>query len=178
MPQYVTAVHGDRRRYLVKALREVGRRITRMVPGVGDRLLNVVPEGEESSIASIVGYLRDAEREDQRALEAMLRVDGSPIAARRAEERLNPGPGATRGGEGVADLLWDFATLREETLWILESAGGRWNNVGIHPFRGEVDVLTWVQEMSERDLDAMWRIQHIRDLLRLSDDGAARQPDR
>lgn len=169
MPQYLTAVHGDRRRYLVKALREVGHRITRLVPSVDEDLLGVVPEGEESSIAGIVGYLRDAEREDQRALEAMLRVDGSAIAARHAEERRsNP-----HGADDVAELLWDFATLREETLWILESAGGRWHNVGVHPFRGEVDVLTWVQEMSERDLDAMWRIQHIRDLVRASDDRSA-----
>lgn len=173
MPQYLTAVHGDRRRYLVKALREVGHRVTRMVPSVDEHLLSIVPEGEESSIAGIVRYLRDAEREDQRALEAMLRVDGSAIAARRAEEhRGNP-----RGAEDVAELLWDFATLREETLWILESAGGRWHNVGIHPFRGEVDVLTWVQEMSERDLDAMWRIQHIRDLVRSSDDWPAEPSD-
>lgn len=162
MPQYLTAVHGDRRRYLVKALREVGHRITRMVSGVDDQLLDVVPEGEESSIAGIVGYLRDAEREDQRALEAMLRIDGSTIAPRRAEEER----GVPHTGEDVAELLWDFATLREETLWILESAGGRWRNVGVHPFRGEVEVLTWVQEMSERDLDAMWRIQRIRDLVR------------
>lgn len=161
MPQYLTAVHGDRRRYLVKALREVGHRITRLVPNVAEHLLGVVPEGEESSIAGIVGYLRDAEREDQQALEAMLRVDGSTIAPRRAEERRE----SPHTAEDVAELLWDFATLREETLWILESAGGRWRNVGIHPFLGEVEVLTWVQEMSERDLDAMWRIQHIRDLI-------------
>jgi len=166
MPQYLTAVHGDRRRYLVKALREVGRRITRLVSGVDDRLLDVVPEGEEMSIAQVAGYLRDAEREDQRALEAMLRVDGSPIEPRRAEQ----GPDEPYTADDVAELLWDFATLREETLWILESAGARWRNVGIHPYRGEVEVLTWVQEMTERDLDAMWRIQRIRDLTREPDE--------
>ena len=162
MPQYLTAVHGDRRRYLVKALREVGRRITRLVSDVDEDLLEAVAGGEDLSIAGIIGYLRDAEREDQQALEAMLRVDGSTIATRRAEQ----GPEAPYTADDVAELLWDFATLREETLWILESAGGRWRNVGIHPFRGEVEVLTWVQEMSERDLDAMWRIQRIRDLIR------------
>lgn len=167
MPQYVTAVHGDRRRYLVKALREVGRRITRLVSGVDEHLLDVVADGEERSIAQIVGDLRDAEREDQRALEAMLRIDGSNILARSSERAIE----APRyEADDVAELLWDFATLREETLWILESAGGRWRNVGIHPFRGEVEVLTWVQEMSERDLDAMWRIQRIRDLTREPDE--------
>lgn len=167
MPQYITAVHGDRRRYLVKALREVGRRISRLAAGMDEDLLDVVPDGEESSIAQIVGALRDAEREDQLALEAMLRIDGSSIAARRTERAMEE---ERYTADDVAEVLWDFATLREETLWILKSAGGRWRNVGIHPFRGEVEVLTWVQEMSERDLDAMWRMQRIRDLTRHPDD--------
>ena len=167
MPQYLTAVHGDRRRYLVKALREVGRRITRLVGGMDEGLFDVVPEGEEMSIIQIVGALRDAEREDQQALEAMLRIDGSTIPARRSERGLEE---EHYDADEAAELLWDFATLREETLWILESAGGRWQNVGVHPFRGEVEVLTWVQEMSERDLGAMWRIQRIRDLSRLPDE--------
>lgn len=166
MPQYINAVHGDRRRYLMKALREVGHRISRLVAGADERVLCFVPEGEEYSIAAIIGYLRDAEREDQQALEAMLRVDGSAIAARRADQTPQP----AHDIDDVADLLWDFVTLREETLWILESAGGRWRNVGIHPFRGEVEVLTWVQEMTDRDLEAMWRIQRIRDLTRLPDE--------
>ncbi len=166
MPQYSTAVHGDRRRYLVKALREVSHRISRLVSGADERVFFALPEDEELSIAGIVCYLRDAEREDQSALEAMLRVDGSAIAARRAGQE----PARVRDMDDVAELLYDFVTLREETLWILESAGGRWRNVGIHPFLGEVEVLTWVQEMSDRDLDAMWRIQRIRDLTRSPDE--------
>ncbi|MEI7926617.1 MAG: hypothetical protein WCI61_10585, partial [Chloroflexota bacterium] len=61
--------------------------------------------------------------------------------------------------------LWDFATLRDETVWLLESAGTAWNHVGIHPYRGEVPVLQFVAEMNERDLDAMWRIQRAHDAL-------------
>jgi hypothetical protein len=167
MPQYLTAVHGDRRRYLVKALREVGRRISRLAAGMDEDLLDLVPEGEELSVAQIIGALRDAEREDQQALEAMLRIDGAPIPARRSERGLDE---ERYSADDMAELLWDFATLREETLWILESAGGRWRNVGVHPFRGEVEVLTWVQEMTERDLDAMWRMQRIRDLTRQPDE--------
>jgi len=170
MPQYPTPVQGDRRRYLIKALREVGHRISRLVSGADEHVLFVVPEGEESSIAGIVRYLRDAEREDQHAIEIMLRVDGSAIAPRRAGQQTQPDGDPDDDVEDVADLLWDFVTLREETLWNLESAGGRWRNVGIHPFRGEVEVLTWVQEMTDRDLEAMWRIQRIRDLSRPPDE--------
>jgi hypothetical protein len=163
MPTYHPAQYGDRRRYLVKALREIGHRITRLVAGVDDWMLTQPVEGDEWCIAEIVGYLRDAEREDLGALEAMLRIDGARIDERRAMH--GPAEGRYRTAE-VADLLWDFATLREETVWLLQSGGTAWNHVGLHPFRGEVSVQQWVQEMNERDLDAMWRIQRARDLLR------------
>ena len=162
MPQYVVAQYGDRRRYLVKALREIGHRITRLASRMDDDDLARVAPGEEWSVTEIVGYLRDSEREDLAALEAMLRVDGSRIADRRAIRHVDDG--AYRKAD-PADLLWDFATLRDETVWLLESAGTSWNHVGIHPYRGEVPVLQFVAEMNERDLDAMWRIQRAHDAL-------------
>lgn len=163
MPQYRVASYGDRRRYLVKALREIAHRTARLVQGMDDGLLDAVPDGEEWSIAQIVGYLRDAEREDLAAIEAMTRIDGSRIEERRAMH----GPAERRyRAHDVGELLWDFLTLREETVWQLQSAGNSWRHVGIHPFRGEVELTQWVHEMNERDLDAMWRIQRTRDLLR------------
>lgn len=162
MPQYVVAQYGDRRRYLVKALREIGHRITRLASRMDDGDLARVAPGEEWSVTEIIGYLRDSEREDLAALEAMLRVDGSSIGDRRAMRFVDDG--AYRNAD-PADLLWDFATLRDETVWLLESAGTAWNHVGIHPYRGEVSVLEYVQEINERDLDAMWRIQRAHDAL-------------
>lgn len=162
MPQYVVAQYGDRRRYLVKALREIGHRITRLASRMDDRDLDRVAPDEDWSVTEIIGFLRDSEREDLGALEAMLRVDGSRIGERRAMAQVEDG--AYRRAD-PADLLWDFATLRDETVWLLESAGAAWNHVGIHPFRGEVTVMQWVQEMNERDLDAMWRIQRAHDAL-------------
>ena len=162
MPQYVVAQYGDRRRYLVKALREIGHRITRLASRMNDRDLNRIAPHEDWSITEILGYLRDSEREDLASLETMLRVDGSRVGERRA--MANVDDGAYRDGD-AADLLWDFATLRDETVWLLESAGTAWNHVGIHPFRGEVTVIQWVQEMNERDLDAMWRIQRAHDAM-------------
>ncbi len=164
MPQqYVAAHYGDHRRYLVKALREIGHRITRLASRMDDRELGRLAPGEDWTVTEIIAFLRDSEREDLAALEAMLRVDGSRIADRHAMDLVDDG--AYRDAD-AADLLWDFATLREETTWLLESAGTAWNHVGIHPFRGELPVLQFVQEMNERDLDAMWRIQRIHDALR------------
>ena len=164
MPQYLAAQYGDRRRYLVKALREIGHRITRLASNLDDEALRTVIPGEEWTVTEIVGFLRDSEREDLQALEAVLRVDGSPFPERRAVHAV--ADGEYRGAD-VTDLLWDFATLRDETVWLLQSAGSGWNYVGVHPFRGEVSVQQWVQEMNERDLDAMWRIQRISDALQV-----------
>jgi len=165
MPQYLAATYGDRRRYLVKALREIGHRITRIASNMDDDALHTLAPHEEWTATEIIGFLRDSEREDLRALEAMLRVDGSSIAERRAVAAA--ADGEYRRAD-VTELLWDFATLRDETVWLLQSAGSAWNYVGMHPFRGEVSVAEWVQEMNERDLDAMWRIQKIQDALRPS----------
>ncbi len=163
MAVYTPARYGDRRRYLVKALREIAHRTARLVQGLDEDDLDAPIPGDEWTAAQIVGYLRDAEREDLAALETMVRVDGDPITERRAIH--GPQERAYRGDE-VAELLWDFLTLREETVWVLQSAGSAWNHVGIHPFRGEVSLFTWVQEMSERDLDCMWRLQRARDAFR------------
>lgn len=162
MPQYVVAQYGDKRRYLVKALREIGHRITRLASRMEDDKLARVAPGEEWTVTEIIGFLRDSEREDLQALEAMLRVDGSRIGDRRAIRFTDDG--AYRNAD-PADLLWDFATLRDETTWLLEGAGTGWNHVGIHPYRGEVSVLQFVQEINERDLDAMWRIQRAHDAM-------------
>lgn len=168
-PQYITAAHSDRRQYMVKALHEVARRITRLVQGMDDEALDSHSDSDEWSVAQIVGYLRDAEREDQAALEAMVRIDGARIQDRRA--MFGPLEHDYRA-EHVADLLWDFLTLRQDTEWILHSAGSAWYHVGIHPYRGEVEVQQFVMEMNERDLDVMWRIQRHRDRLR-PDEAAA-----
>lgn len=160
MPQYIVAQHGDRRRYLVKALHEVSRRIGRLVQTMDDEMLNSRASGDEWSVAQIIGFLRDSEREDYDNLATMVRVDGSPIEDRRAMH------GPQEEGyhaDDVSDLLWDFLTQREETVWLLQSAGSAWHNVGMHPYRGEVELQQYVMEMNERDLDCMWRIQRARD---------------
>ncbi len=163
MPQYIAARYSERSHYLTKALREIGRRTTRLVGSIEERHLREVPPGEEWSVAEIVGFLRDSEHEDLQALVAMSRMDGAAIEERRAMH----GPAEERYRfADVAELLWEYATLREETIWLLETAGRAWNHVGVHPYRGEVPFTQWVQEINERDLDAMWRIQRIRDQLR------------
>lgn len=159
---YITARYSDPRRYLVKTLRETGRRIERLVLGFDEPLVRRREPFDEWSAVEIMGFLRDAEREDLRAVNAMVVRDRARIDERRAQH----GPAEHRYQDASVDeLAWDFITLREETVWTLREAGYAWDHVGIHPFRGEVRLHTWVQEMNERDLDAMWRLQRLREAL-------------
>lgn len=163
MPQYVVAQYGDKRRYLMKALREIAHRIESMVAGLDEYTLTARADdalGEEWCIKEIVGFLRDSEREDLRALEVMIERDGAPIAARQAQ--YGPVDHDYRSAR-VEELIWDFIMLREETVWNLRTAGAAWEHSGVDPYRGPIRLIERVQEMNERDLDAMWRIQRLID---------------
>lgn len=163
MPQYVVAQYGDKRRYLMKALREIAHRIEGLVVGLDEHALTLRADealAEDWCIKEIVGFLRDSEREDLHALEAMIERDGAPIPARRAQ--YGPVDHDYRVAR-IEELIWDFMMLREETVWNLRTAGGAWEHVGIDPYRGAVTLIERVQEMNERDLDGMWRIQRLVD---------------
>ncbi|MPZ98159.1 MAG: hypothetical protein GEU80_02295 [Dehalococcoidia bacterium] len=162
MPNYIAAQYGDKRRYLLKALREVSHRIERLVTDLDEPALRERPAGEDWCVKEVVGFLRDSEREDLRSIQAIVARDGVRIEERRAY--LGPGEQDYTAAR-IEDLVWDFAMLREETTWMLRTAGGSWDSAGVHPYRGEVTLLQLVQEMNERDLDAMWRIQRLRDRL-------------
>ena len=168
--RYRNEQYGDNHRFLIKALREVGHRIEELVYGLGDRDLSERPPGEEWCIKEVVGYLRDAEREDLRAVNAMILRDGARIETRRAE--FGPLEHDYRS-ERVEDLLWEFSNLREDTVWTLRGAGAGWEHVGEHPFRGTVTLARWVHEINERDLGAMWRIERLREAIHAEPAGGA-----
>ena len=159
-----TRRYGSNQRWLMKALREVAHEVGGLVAGLPDDALRRRPpaEGlrEAWSIVETVGFLRDSEREDLRAVRAMLARDGARLAERRAH--LLPGEGAHAAAD-VRELLWDFASLREELLWELEWAGPAWERRGFHPHRGEVSFADYVHEINERDLDAMWSLRRLRE---------------
>ena len=155
--------YGSERRYLVKVLREVARRIERIASSLDEPALDWRPDEDDPTAAELLTYLRDAEREDLRALSAVLATDGARVEARRA----TPGgpatpPSAEPSVEAeAAALLWDFAVLRDEMVWQLETAGEAWSHAGRHPYRGTLPLADLVREISDRDLDVMWRLQRI-----------------
>ena len=148
----------------MKALREVAHEVGQLVYGIPEDALRRRPPGEglreQWSIVETVGFLRDSEREDLRAVQAMLRRDRARLPERRAH--LAPGEGGYELS-AVDELVWDFEALRQELLWELEWAGSGWDHRGVHPYRGEVSLADYVHEINERDLDAMWNLRRLRE---------------
>ncbi|MCY3583118.1 MAG: hypothetical protein OXH44_11150, partial [Chloroflexi bacterium] len=72
----------------MKALREVAHEVGELVAGLPEEALRRRPPGEglreEWSIVETVGFLRDSEREDLRAVQAMVRRDGAALREPRA----------------------------------------------------------------------------------------------
>jgi hypothetical protein len=65
--------------------------------------------------------------------------------------------------------------MREHMVWMLRdsSDGGGWNNAGQHVFRGRVPLVEYVRQINERDLDTMWKLYDLRELMEAA--GIARQ---
>lgn len=161
--QYITQQHGPGHRWLIKALREVARTTERVVASMTEHDLVQQPSGDEWSVTELVGFMRDSDREDLKTIIAVVATDGARIEPRRAE--YGPLEHDYRS-VAVEEFLWDFATMREDMVWTLRTAGEwAWSHVGDHPYRGDVTLEQLVHEVNERDLDTMWRIRRIRDEL-------------
>ena len=73
-----------------------------------------------------------------KTITAVVATDGARIEQRRAE--YGPLEHDYRSA-AVEDFLWDFATMREEMVWTLRTAGDwAWSHVGSHPYRGDVTL--------------------------------------
>ncbi len=171
--QYGSRQYGTNQRYLTKALREVARRMEGAVVEFDEQQLSWRPADDQWCATEIVGFLRDSEREDLRNVQAMLARDGAHIEERRAyhgpdEEDYRWMP--------VEELWWDFATMREDMVWTLRTAGAAWDHFGSHDFRGDISVEQYVREINERDLDSIWKLYTLQE--QTQSVHAARRPTR
>ncbi|MBM4416260.1 MAG: DinB family protein [Chloroflexi bacterium] len=155
---YLTRQYGSTSRRLLKALREVPHEIEQQLVELDDDAAAWRPAAGEWSAAEVAGFLRESEREDLRAVRAMLTRDGAAIAERRAY--LAPGK-QNFAWQSLHTLWSEFVELRERLLWTLELAEGAWDCHGVHPYRGAVTFSTWVHEVSERDLEAAWSLRKL-----------------
>ena len=155
--------YGSNQRWLLKALREVAHEVQQLTWGLDESVLTRRPPPEAGlredwSILEIVGFLRDSEEEDLRAVQAICDRSGAPLPERRAH--LGPGERRYRLEE-FRNLLYGFASLREELLWTLQWADRAWDHHGVHRHRGEVTLGEYVHEINERDLEAMWSLRRL-----------------
>lgn len=167
--QYYGREYGSGQRYLLKALREVAEQVDGLLLALDERELNWRPADDEWCAKEIVGFLRDSDREDLHAVRAIIARDGARVEERRALH--GPAEHDYRSLR-IAELLSGFATLRDELMWTLREAGARWEHAGQHPYRGRVPLQLWVHEISERDLEATWKLRRLLDQLEV--DGAPR----
>ena len=91
-------------------------------------------------------------------MQAICDRSGAPLPERRAH--LGPGEQRYRLEE-FRDLLYGFASLREELLWTLQWAGSAWDHRGLHRHRGAIPLDQFVHEINERDLEAMWSLRRL-----------------
>jgi len=163
MPQYVSARYSEQPLYFRKTLREVAHRIEELaVQLTEDEAREHILEDEWSAV-ELAGYLRDSEREDLKAIAAIISRDRARIAERRTQ--YGPAEGDYQHAP-LDEFIWDFATIREQILWTLHDANGLWHRTGEHPFRGSITLTEWVSEINERDLDVIWRIGRIVEQIR------------
>jgi hypothetical protein len=142
---------------LIKALREVPHEIEGLLSSFEERDLSWRSGPAEWCAKEVAGFLLESEREDLRAVEAILARDGARIEERRAH--LAPGE-QDFTAEPVYELVWDFLTLRESLLWTLEM-NDDWERSGQHPYRGRLSLLTYLHEVNERDLEVAWRLRKL-----------------
>lgn len=161
-----TRHYGSTQRYLLKALREVAHQVEGLVVDLDERQLTWRPADDEWCAKEIVAFLRDSEREDLNAVRAIIARDGARVEERRA--LYGPAEHDYRSAH-IEELWWDFAALRDELVWELRSAGAGWEHSGRHPYAGRVTLEQWVHEISDRDLEATWKLRSLREHVQASD---------
>ncbi|MGE0134152.1 MAG: hypothetical protein AB7L91_13440 [Dehalococcoidia bacterium] len=158
---YVTRQYGSNARWLTKALREVPHEIHELLTSMDEQELRWRPSERDWCAKEVAGFLLESEREDLRAVEAIVRRDGAPIEERRAH--LAPGERDFRDAS-IDELVWEFVSERESLLWTLEWSDA-WERAGEHPYRGRVTLLQYLHEVNERDLEAAWQLRRLHEAL-------------
>ena len=78
--------------YLVQVLRAVARRIRGIASSLDESTLGWCPHSDDLTAVEMLAYLRDAEREDLRAVVSTLTTDGVRVAERQAAPGFPVGP--------------------------------------------------------------------------------------
>jgi hypothetical protein len=151
------------RRWLLKAVREGAGELFSLFFGLSERALVWRPAEDEWCLKEVAAHLRDADTLYRKQIELMVRqrdpdlpyeaIDCLPAERDYRSQPLNR-------------FLREFETSREETVWMLRLLDeSDWERCGRHPYRGRTTVQDVVREVHEHDLEHLWQVRRLRDLL-------------
>jgi hypothetical protein len=157
-------VDTGQRRWLLKAVREAAGEMYSQFSGLSERELRWRPAEGEWCLKEVAAHLRDAEQMYRRQVELITRsreprLPYEPVDVLPYERDYR--------NEPLAELLYEWAAAREETVWLLRTLDeDDWERRGHHPHRGQVTVYDVVREMHEHDLEHLWQARRLRSQLR------------
>ncbi len=147
--------------FLLKALREAGDQLLEELLELGGAGLDFRPSPEEWSAKEVLGHLRDALALAREQVQAVL--DGRPLPHcdldALPEER-------DYGARDAGDLLEEMARERRRLLHLLWSlTDDEWQRAGRHPLRGQLTIADIVRELARHDLEHLWQVRRLKELL-------------
>jgi hypothetical protein len=148
------------RRWLLKAVREAAGEIYGQFAGLRDDALCWRPAEGEWCLKEVAAHLRDAEDLYRRQIELIAQefepeLPYAPVDVLPYERDYT--------GESVSQLLYEWESSREETVWTLRMLDEEeWERRGIHPHRGLISIMTVVREIHEHDLEHLWQARKLR----------------
>jgi hypothetical protein len=151
----------ERRRWLLKAVRESSGELFGMFSGLSEPALRWRPARNEWCLKEVAAHLRDAELLYQRQIELIAherepRLPHEPVDVLPSERDYRAEP--------LMRVLHEYTEAREDTFWTLRMLEeDDWQRCGLHPYRGLVSVEQLVRELHEHDLDHLYQARRLRE---------------
>ncbi len=147
----------------MKALREAGGTLVSEFAGLDEAALRHRPAEDELSLKEIAAHLRDAEELALRQLTA---------ASEEPDKRLPvwdidvlPFERNYRDVD-LWGVLSEVRNLRRQTtalLWMLREWD--WRREVTHPYRGEITIEMIARELAQHDLEHLWQVRQLKQVL-------------
>lgn len=151
--------------FLLKALSEAAGEVRRAFFSLDHAALLLPGEGFDDCwcLLAVAVHLRDIERETIGQFEAMVAFRDPAIPH---VDMDTPPPFESYAEEDEDDVLGEFHHLRRETAYLLwDLSPHEWERGGIHPYRGRITVLDLARGLYQHDLEHLWQVRRMADLL-------------
>ena len=156
----MAVVRTGERRFVLKALHEVGDQLLSEFYGFNEDKLIWRPAPEEFSLKETAAHLRDALELALAQMTAIIEGAGGKLP--HWDVDVLPAERDYQG-EDIYDLLRSCERLRRDVsylFWGLDQ--GDWERAGRHPYRGSVTLGEIAKELAQHDLDHLWRVRKLK----------------